>query len=359
MATRSTASTRSRGSFTVPRLSGDWLTRGVEGRFSAYLPWRGEVMRWTEGPDGWRGPEGLGGDGLAPFLAVAQGTDRYVHLVGLRRAGGGADAPVSLVHTTQFQTGRPALGWDSLGHPNGEGLWTGDPCMAVNAQGLAHVFVRNGGGGVSARVQHPGGGWHPWWDLGGTDTDASPVAAVNGAGTVELYAVTAQGVVRYVEEEPGGRPVRREAVGAAVRPGTATALTGVSGHVTLYFCDAQGRVCLWSPGRSPYVMPLVEAVGEGPLASARCVIDGYDCTVLAQHSATGRLAFAAYPTEQEMSGAWWYETGESHGVMLPALHQAMDGGLVALAVGEGPTLVGTRQNVTAEGLTLDRWRSIM
>ncbi|MEU6882276.1 hypothetical protein [Streptomyces sp. NPDC046712] len=351
--------TRSREQFTFPQLRGGWLTRGVEGRFSVYLPWGGEVVRWTESADGsWSEAVSLGGGGLLPILAVGQGPDRYVHLVGLRPTSSGDDH-VELVHATQYQTGRPAAEWRSLGHSNGRAPWTGNPSVAVDAKGCAYVFTRNGGGGLSVRAQKESGGWHPWWDLNGWGTDPSPVAAVNGAGLVELYTATAQGLLRYVQEEPGGVPVRQDVVPAEVTFGTLAAVTGPSGHVSLYYCDKEGRVCVWSPGRSPQAMPFIAAVGTGPLAASRCRIDGVDCTVLAQQSADGRLSLAAYPAEQEMAGAWWAETGQPHGPLLTTLEQGLDGGLVAAAVGEGPVLITTRQKRSSEGILLDTWRSIM
>ncbi|MGW5969609.1 hypothetical protein [Streptomyces sp. NPDC055186] len=41
----------------------------------------------------------------------------------------------------------------------------------------------------------------------------------------------------------------------------------------------------------------------------RCALAGHDRTVLAQRSASGRIAFAAHPTQAEPSGARWTESG--------------------------------------------------
>ncbi|WP_137992682.1 hypothetical protein [Streptomyces vilmorinianum] len=352
--------TRSKGPFVVPTLRGSWLTRGVEGRFSAYLPWGGEVVRWTEGPDGrWSDAVSLGGGGLLPILAVGQGADRYVHLVGLRPVPG-EEGHVELVHSTQFQTGRPAVEWRSIQHSNGKSFtWTGNPAVAVDAQGRAYVFTRNGGGGLSVRAQKDGGGWHPWWDLWGNRSDPSPVAATNGAGLVELYTAKEEGLLRYEQQEPGAKPVRHDVVPASVTFGSLAAVTGPSGHVSLYYVDKEGRICVWTPGRSPEPRPFLDAVGEGPLSATRCRIDGVDCTVLAQQSADGRLALAAFPVEQESAGAKWTETGEPQVPLLTTLTQALDGGLVAMTVGDGPRLLTTRQKPAAEGLQLGTWRSVI
>ncbi|MEU7036195.1 hypothetical protein ABZ958_21265 [Streptomyces sp. NPDC046237] len=351
---------RPKGPFTVPTLRGGWLTRGTEGLFSAYLLRDGEVVRWTEDTDGrWSGAVSLGGGGLLPILAVGQGADRYVHLVGLRPVPG-EEEHVELVHTTQFQTGRPTVEWRSLAHSNGKSFkWTGNPSIAVDAEGRAYVFTRNGGGGLSVRAQKQNGGWHPWWDLMGSGTDPSPVAVTNGDGLVELYTATAKGLLRYVQEEPGGKPVRQDVVPAAVTLGTLAAVTGPSGHVTLFYLDKEGRVCVWSPGRSPEATPFVDAVGTGPLAAASCRIDGFDCTVLAQQSADGRLALAAYPAEQETAGAKWTETGAPQGPLTTTLTQALDGGLVAMTVADGPVLLTMRQKTASDGFQLGAWHSLV
>ncbi|MFE5942703.1 hypothetical protein [Streptomyces sp. NPDC056480] len=343
----------------APELQGAWLTRGEEGRFSAYLPRDGEVVRWTEEPDGsWSGPVSLGGDGLTPVLSVGQGADRYVHLVGLRPTNSGEDH-VELVHSVQFQTGRPAVAWRSIGHSNGKGPRYGYPAVAVDAQGRAYVFVRNGGGGLSVRAQKDAGGWHPWWDLHGSRTDPLPVAVTNGSGLVELYSSHATGLARYVQREAGAKPIREDLLPASVTMGTLAATTGPSGHVTLFYLDQEGQVRAWSPERELEPTVLGPAVGTGRLAATRCLIDGFDCTVLAQRSADGRLALAAYPSEQEKQGIEWSETGgAAHGELSAVLTRGLDGRLVVTALVGDRNLITTRQKAGAEGLLLESWRPI-
>ncbi|MFC9390950.1 hypothetical protein [Streptomyces venezuelae] len=363
MANRSQAPTdSSHGPSTAPLLQGAWLTRGVEGRFSAYLPRDGEVVRWTEQPDGsWSGPVSLGGPGpagrLTPFLAVGQGADRYVHLVGVRPAGTG-EGHVELVHSVQFQTGRPALEWRSIGHSNATSRWTGNPAVAVDAQGRAYVFMRNGGGGLSARAQKDTGGWHPWWDLKGSRTDPSPVAVTNGSGFVELYTAHEKGLVRYVQSESGGRPVREDVVPASVTMGSLAATTGPSGHVTLFYLDQEGQVGAWSPDRSLEPTVLGKAVGTGRLDATRCLVDGAESTVLAQRSADGRLALAVLPSERETEGVHWAETGERHAELTAVLSSDLDGRPVAMARTGGGRVLTARQRAGAEGLRLEGWRPI-
>ncbi|MFG3037292.1 hypothetical protein ACGFYZ_10350 [Streptomyces sp. NPDC048330] len=360
MANRSEAPTaHPHGAPATPQLRGAWLARGKEGRFSVYLPRNGEVVRWTEGADGrWSEPFSLGGGGLTPGLSAAQGADGYVHLVGMRPVAGKPEH-VELVHTTQYQTGRPALEWKSITHPNGASYhWTGNPSVTVDGIGRAYVFSRNGGGGISVRAQKDAGGWHPWWDLVGSKTDPSPVALTNGSGFVELYTSHATGLLRYVQRESGGKPIREEILPASVTMGTLAGVTGPSGHCTLFYVDHDGRVCAWSPERSLKPTYLADALGTGPLTATRCLVDGLDCTVLAQQNEDGRLALAAYPSEQEDAGARWSETGERHGPLVTTLTRADDESLVAVALVDETSLITTRQRPGADGLAVENWRPL-
>ncbi|MEW1905370.1 MULTISPECIES: hypothetical protein [unclassified Streptomyces] len=339
MANRSEApATHLHGSPDTPQVRGSWLARGKDGRLSAYLPRNGGAVRWTEGADGgWSGPEAIGGGsgGLLPSLSVGQGADGYVHLVGLRPVAGGEPDRVELVHSTQYQTGRPALEWRSITHPNGAAFrWTGTPSVTVDGIGRAYVFCRNGGGGISVRAQKDAGGWHPWWDLLGSKTDPLPVAVTNGSGFVELYSSHAAGLVRYVQRESGAKPLREELLPAPVTMGTMGAVRGPSGHVTAFYLDREGRVCAWSPERGLAPTPLVDAAGEGPLTVVSRSVDGVDHTLIAQRDASGRVVFASYPAEREGSEPRWSAPGpEVQGP--PALRSDASGGLVAAAVAAG------------------------
>ncbi|MGW7425461.1 hypothetical protein ACWGJB_36440 [Streptomyces sp. NPDC054813] len=99
--------------------SGPWLLTGHDGRLIAYAQVDGAVLRWTEtrpgGPD-WTGPDVLPVKNVTE-LTVAQGRNRYAHLVG-RRARGTGDAPsaVDLVYAIQYQAGRPLSEWRSAGN---------------------------------------------------------------------------------------------------------------------------------------------------------------------------------------------------------------------------------------------------
>ncbi|MFF0226345.1 hypothetical protein [Streptomyces sp. NPDC004629] len=337
-------------------MNGDWLIRGRDGRLSVYLLSDDAVLcRAERGPDGpWGAPRKVGGDQkLHPVLAVGQGRDGYAHLVSWRPTAKGESG---LVHSTHFRPHLAALDWNPIGHPNKKGPRTGTPAVAVDAQGRAHVFVRNKGGGMSLLAQKEKGGWGPWQDLKGRDVQDEPAAVTGESGRVELYAAVPGGILHWRQEEPGSRLVLEEAMRAPVRPGTLYALATSPDATTLFYTDDSGHLCAWRPGTAP--VAVVPSAGPGPVSAVRCELDGHDCTLLAQRSAGGRVAFAAYPTEQESAGAWWTESGPQ----LPAdaaVSLATDARDRVSAAASSPStgrLLLTRRKAEP-GLALEAWRS--
>ncbi|MFI9819332.1 hypothetical protein ACIHFC_02475 [Streptomyces sp. NPDC052013] len=338
-------------------MNGDWLLRGRDGRLTVYLPSDDAVLCRAElAPGGpWEPPRRIGGEQrLHAGAAVGQGSDRYAHLVAWRPTVPGESG---LVHSTHFRPRLAALDWNPVGHPDKKGERTGTPAVAVDAQGRAHVFVRNKRGGVSLLTQKEKGGWAPWADLGGEDVQDQLAAVTGESGRVELYAAGRGGILHWRQEEPGKRPSSTEGVDVSVRPGTLSALATSAGHTTLYYTDDSGELCAWRPGGKP--VTLLTSAGPGPVSAVRCVIEGHDCTVLAQRSASGRVAFAAYPTEQESAGAWWTESGPR----LPAdarvsLTLDENDQLVAAsaAPSTGTLLISRRKD--EPGLALTAWREV-
>jgi hypothetical protein len=184
------------------------------------------------------------------------------------------------------------------------------------------------------------------------------LAAVTGeSGRVELYAATPGGILHWRQKEPGAQPVLGETMEVPVRPGTLRALATSSESTTLFFADTSGDLCAWRPGAKPAT--LLASAGPGPVSAVRCELDGHDCTLLAQRSASGRVAFAAYPTEQESAGAWWTESGPQ----LPAdaevsLAVDEDDRVVAatLSPANGQLLLTRRKD--EPGLALEAWRQV-
>ncbi|MEU1407130.1 hypothetical protein ABZ471_33120 [Streptomyces sp. NPDC005728] len=339
-------------------MNGDWLIRGRDGRLSVYHL-SGDVVlcRAERAPGGpWTDPRKVGGDQkLHPVLAVGQGADGYAHLVSWRPTLPGESG---LVHSTHFRPHLAALDWHPIGHPRKKGGdRSGTPAVAVDAQGRAHVFVRNDGGGVHMVNQKEKGGWAPWVDLRGSKVQDGLAAVTGESGRVEVYAAVPKGLLHWRQEEPGAKPVVQEPLEAEVRPGTLRALATSADSTTVFFTDTSGDLCAWRSGSKP--VTLLPAAGPGPVTAIRCTLDGHDCTVLAQRSASGRVAFAAYPTEQESAGAWWEESGPQLPVdALVSLAVDEDERVVAatLSPSTGELLLTRRKD--EPGLALEAWRSL-
>lgn len=172
-----------------------------------------------------------------------------------------------------------------------------------------------------------------------------------------MYATAPGRLLYWRQEAAGARFMDVVSVEAEARPGTLRALATSDENTTLYFTDASGHLSAWRPGSKP--VALLPVAGPGPVAAVRCVLDGHDCTVLAQRSSSGRVAFTAYPSEQETAGAWWTESGEP----LPAdaeVSLALDAEdrLVAatLSPSTGQLLLSRRKD--EPGLALGPWQAV-
>ncbi|CAL9415477.1 hypothetical protein SUDANB105_01736 [Streptomyces sp. enrichment culture] len=340
----------------VRTVNGDWLIRGRDGRLGVYTT-RDEAVwcRAERHPGGaWLPWRRMGGDQrLHTVLAVGQGADGYAHLVAWQPTTGDE---AGLVHSTHFRGHLAALDWIPIGHPNKNWARTGRPAVAVDAEGRAYVFVGNRGKGVHTVNQKVRGGWNAWHDLKGSKVHEELVAVTGESGLVELYGVSPAGILRWLQEEPGGRPVTADPLPVPVEPGTLAALPTSKEHTTLFFADREGMIHAWRPDTDP--VPLLAAAGPGPLSLLRCVLDGHDCTVLAQRSASGRVAFAAYPTERESAGLWWTESGPQLPVgTRVALAEDAGGRVVAATVTPDGELRVARQK-DEPGLALAAWQTV-
>ncbi|MFJ3668857.1 hypothetical protein ACIPSE_20660 [Streptomyces sp. NPDC090106] len=339
-------------------MNGDWLLRGRDGRLSVYLASdEAALCRAELAPGGpWEATaRTVGGDQrLRDGLSVGQGSDSYAHLVAWRPTRPGE---AGLVHSTHFRPRLAALDWTPIGHPSRSGDRTGTPAVTVDAEGRAHVFVRNAEGGLSMLGQKEKGGWGPWRDLKGQDVREDLAAVTGESGRVEVYAAVPGGVAHWRQDGPGTVPVLEEEIEAPVRAGTLYALATSAEHTTLYYTDDTGDLWTWRPGSRP--TRLLASAGPGPVTAVRCELDGHDCTLLAQRSSSGRVAFAAYPTEQEPAGAWWAESGPQ----LPSdarvsLTTDADGRVAAatLSPSTGALLVTRRKE--EPGLALEKWEQV-
>ncbi|MCF3119240.1 hypothetical protein IPZ68_05890 [Streptomyces arenae] len=338
-----------------------WLLRGRDGRLTAYARAEGGLLRWTEarpgGPD-WSGPDFFEAPDLT-YLTLAQGTDGYVHFVGRReRAGDDGKAVVDVVHSIQYQSGRPLMDWRSLGNPHTKLVerapHLGAPSVAVDTAGTVHVFVRDAVGSVRMRREGKGGKWEGWKDFKVRDTLDGTTVLATSTGRVEVLAPAAKATLRWVQEERGGDLVRADDVPLAPVPGSGTVLETAADRFTYYAADVDGGGMLaHRPADGGAAIPLGGSPSPGPTAALRTTVDGHDCTVLAHRTATGRPALAAFPTQDEAAGLWWAETGEPC-LGAPALALDARGRVVMAAIGLDGTLRLARQKAE-RGLALGAW----
>ncbi|MFI5805873.1 hypothetical protein [Streptomyces sp. NPDC051561] len=358
----------------APLAGSSWLLRGKDGRLSAYATTEGGLLRWTEarpGGPGWQGPEFFEAKSVEG-LAVAQGPDGFVHVVG--RGKDKAGLP-DYTHATQYQSGRPFGSWHSLGgyrYPDpAQTAKLGNPAVAVGAEGAVHVFMRNAFGGVLMRCQAASGKWGGWQDLIGSRAEDELVATATESGLIELLGVKKdKTVLRWAQEKPGAKFPPVAVIPFTVTAGTVTALETSPDAFTYYglvptadtSSAPSAELTAFRP-EPPAAMDSTPLGGtpatEPPTrpAALRTPVDGHDCTVLAHRTATGRPALAACPTRTEDEGLWWTETGPEC-VGSPALALDAAGRVVIAAIATDGTLRLARQRMDEAGLSLAAWETL-
>ncbi|WP_370947915.1 PIG-L family deacetylase [Amycolatopsis sp. cg5] len=209
----------------------------TDGSGEAYAVLGDEVKRWRRNAWGeWGKPVGLGGSGFAPAVTVTRQSDGRLRLFSLNRT------TFDVVTTVQYWPGGPYSGWTSLGNPNGPGgTQTGLAAAGTDAQGRLWFFVRNGGGGVSAKRQNADGTFGDWQDMHGWGVqDGLSVVSVGGRLQVfatqcsaTLYIAATCSIARLAEGTAGFE------WDTAVVPGAAatgpTAVAGTDGKAHVYF----------------------------------------------------------------------------------------------------------------------------
>ncbi|MHC3814963.1 PLL family lectin [Streptomyces sp. DT9] len=344
----------------APALRGIWLTRGKDGRLTAYVAGDDGLRRWSEtrpgGPQ-WDAPDVVRLPALT-HLSVAQNSQGYVHFAGRReRPAASGGVTVDIVHAIQYQTGRPVTSWNSLGNPHKEadvGSRFGAPVVVVKPSGEVHVAARNGRGGMMVRRERADGKWRGWEDLRCTRIKEVPAVVVLDSGCLEIFASTDKGTLYWQQEKPGGGWGEVERSPFAVSPGSLAVLETAPGRATYFWTDPSGGVVAYRADGSP--MELGGAPGDGGHAVIRTELDGLDCTVLAHRGANGAVAVGVGVTENEAGGVWWSDTGAAC-LGTPALTHDALGRVVMAAVGTDGAPRVTRQT-EGPGLGFDEWRAL-
>ncbi|MDN3021494.1 hypothetical protein [Streptomyces sp. S.PB5] len=339
-------------------LCGPWLLSGHDGRLLVYAQVDQAVLRWTEdrpGGSAWHGPDVLPLKGVTD-LTVVQGRNRYAHLIG-RRVRGAGDGPrtVDLCYAIQYQTGRPLSEWRSVGNPHAKRERTplmGAPAAAVDAAGTLHVFAHTAEGRVAIRREDSQGRWEPWRDLKISAALDAPAAVTTATGRLELLVPTRTGALTWYQPQPGADLERGHDVAVVPLPGSATGVETSRGRVTYFLTDAiGGGIVAVRPGEWP--VPVGGTPGDGRHAALTATVDGYLCTVLAHRDIEGRVVLGVCVAEDERNGVWWIDTGVGC-LGDPVLARDGHGRVVVLAVATDGALMLARQE-DGPGVTLGTW----
>ncbi|WP_371790301.1 hypothetical protein OG285_05335 [Streptomyces sp. NBC_01471] len=359
---RDPALTDATGTGLRPRyaLPGTWLIRGNDGRLSAYLPTAGAVLRWTESVAGrWSGPERLDAPGLLPGLTVVQGPDGYVRLIGLRRTEGpGGAVTVDVVCATQYQTGRPAGPWHSLGNPHRaepeRGRHVGFPVAAFDDDGTLHVFLRNDEHTVNTRHEKSNGSWSSWQHLRGTRTADELVALRVPDGRVELFARLRDvpGTARW--SRTGRDGAWAEDTGPGVHAAADSLAPAPESGALRYRYAGTGELCQWQ-WNAPGPVALLSSEAMGRVTGATGVdIGGWACTVLVTTDPYGHCLVGFHVDGRPDSGVWWSGT-EQWCLVPPAVVRDGRGRLTIAALGADARLAVTRRMPGGQALDLGPW----
>ncbi|MFJ3336544.1 hypothetical protein [Streptomyces sp. NPDC086766] len=339
-------------------LSGPWLLPGHDGRLLVYALVDRSVLRWTEsaqGGDHWLGPDILPAPDVTR-LTVAQGGNRYVHLIGRQvRENGDGSLTAELVYAIQYQAGRPMSEWRTLGNPQPSrprSAQTGLPAAAVDAAGALHVFAPTAEGRVLLRREDAKGRWEPWLDLGVTAALDTPAAVATTSGHVALLAPARAGALTWCQRGPDAPMERGHDLPVLALPGSATGLETSPGRVTWYLTDLRGGgIVAARPGEWP--VPLGGDPGDGRHAALTTVLGGRPCTVLAHRDAAGRIMLGVCAAEDERNGVWWTDTGTTC-LGDPVLARDSRGRVAVLAVAADGGLILARQ-ASGRELVLGDW----
>ncbi|BFU44809.1 PIG-L family deacetylase [Krasilnikovia sp. MM14-A1004] len=267
-----------------------WLHPAGDGALHAFAVHGGRLVRWAEkapGAQSWQAGEVIGGADLLPYVTVGRNRAGGLQAFGIRMipAGDPQQQVRELGTFAQPAPGAAFGAWEGLGNPHEaerdptRRRRIGMPVVGRFGDGRLAVFVRNGGTGLSARIQDAGGTWRPWADLGGGDSqDGLSVVTVAG-GLVEVYASTHTGVLRWYQERADGPWLRQPLrIPAPAAPPTVVSLAdgrlvllvreGATADVLAYVQPSPGTWDLRRPLR------LGSDGGFGPVAAALAPADG-------------------------------------------------------------------------------------
>ncbi|MGW3185668.1 PIG-L family deacetylase [Kitasatospora sp. NPDC001119] len=286
-----------------------WAGLNQDGRPQVFVVRAGSLYTyWRQGDGSWGGPARFADPGgrLAPGIAVGTNADGRMEVFARRLTD---HHIVSVPQTTPNGVWRD--GWADLGNPNA-GLvnagQVGVPAVVASQDGRLKLFVKNGGGGLSAiRQTSPNGAWTTTWDdLHGTDIQDPVTAIRNGVGRIEVFASTRDGVVNWWQTAPndainGPGPIPNSRPASPPR-----AALDQDGRIELAYREAETGAMLVSyqtrPGgpwsQSPTDLGGHKGVGEPAMANLGGRV------VLFERNGGGGVSTTAQTAPNAGYGAW-------------------------------------------------------
>lgn len=342
-----------------------WLCRGADGRLAAFAVRGGRAVYAGEtraGSGEWLAATVVPGDGkLLPYLTAAQTPDGCWHLFGVRMTLAATDAAQhrDLVTAVQSEPGGAFGDWTVLGNPN-EGVpvkrrGIGMPVVAANADGRLQVFVRNFGTGVSTRAQEgAGGGWGPWTDLRGSQTQDGLAAATVADGRIHLFASAKNGIQHWYQKEPNGE-FRRDRLDVPPPAGPPAVVRASDGRLRILVRQGETSAVVAyeqvSGGWNTTARHLGGHGGFGPVAATAC---GDELIAVVQRNDHGTTSLTLRYADELAEGSWKH-TGPLL-VHAPAVATDESGRLVVAAICADGQLRIARQHQPGAGTELDGWR---
>ncbi|MFJ8628050.1 hypothetical protein ACIRD3_35165 [Kitasatospora sp. NPDC093550] len=257
------------------------------GALHAFAVESGSLLEWAEDADRtWRGPvthDGPGGP-LAAGVTVTRRPDGALVVFGQRADTG------EIVSAGQDQAG--GWTWSGLGSPEPvaaravsklavPALQVSMPVVAVDGGGRLHLFVRNRGGGISARVQSdPDGSWGEWTALGGTGVQGAPSAVTTADGRIEVFAVTVSAgtrptVLHWSQPAPDGALVPDGDFPGVSPAGGISVGTDPEGRLVLFYRQLPEDGPLPGPAIRSTMMRLVQSAPGGGWTSPAEPVGGW------------------------------------------------------------------------------------
>ncbi|MGX6601618.1 PIG-L family deacetylase [Micromonosporaceae bacterium Da 78-11] len=343
-----------------------WLRRSGDGQLMAFAVLGGQAAIWTGRGGSWQGPDLIDGRGLVPYLAAEQASDGRWHLFGIRMVPAALDRAQrrDLVTCTQREPGGSFGPWTSLGNPADrpgaapiQRRGIGMPAVTADRNGRLQVFVRNYFGGVSARAQNAEGGWTSWADLRGSHTQEGLAVVTTKGGRVELFASAEDGIMHWLEREPGVGEFKRDVLPVPAPAGPPSVARLPDGRLALLV--RQGHTSnvlayLQQGAKRRWSTEPIDLGGHGGFGPVACTAYGDDMLAVSQRNDDGTTSLTLRYVDALADGHW-KRTGPQL-VHTPAIAVDGDGLLTLTAMGADGRLRIARQQEIGATMALRPWQ---